>query len=162
MFTIENGKFYFIKDEFFEKVNDKTILLNKDNGIKRPCYYCFRDYNNDKLIWFIPISSKVEKYKRIYEYKFNKFKKVDTIVFGKINDRETAFLIQNMFPTTEKYIQEKYVQKNKDVEIAYSLRKEIEDKANLVLKLAERGEKVVFTNIVKIKKILLEELENKK
>lgn len=36
MFTIENGKFYFIKDEFFEKINDKTILLNKDNGIKRP------------------------------------------------------------------------------------------------------------------------------
>ena len=136
MFKIENGKFYFIKDEFFGKVSDNTILTNKTNGNKRPCYYCFRDYNNDKIIWFIPISSKVDKYKKIYEYKIKKYKKVDTIVFGKINDKETAFLIQNMFPITEKYIEEKYVQNNKDVEITYRLRKEIEYKANYILRLA--------------------------
>ncbi|MGN1302007.1 MAG: type III toxin-antitoxin system CptIN family toxin [Clostridia bacterium] len=156
---IENGKFYFIKDDFFEKINDKTMLLNKDDGNKRPCYYCFRDCNNDDLIWFVPISSKVEKYKRIYEYKIEKFKRVDTIVFGKINGKERVFLIQNMFPIIEKYIQEKYIQNNKDVEITHSLRKEIEEKANYVLKLAERGKKVVFTDIVKIKKMLLEELK---
>ncbi len=161
MFNIENGKFYFVKDEFFEKVNDNTILTNKSNGNRRPCYYCFKDYKNDKLIWFVPISSKVEKYKKIYEYKKDKFKKVDTIVFGRINDNETAFLIQNMFPVTEKYIQEKYVQNNKDVVITYSLRKEIENKANYILKLAERGKKVVFTDIIRIKRILLKELENR-
>ena len=160
MINIENGKFYFIKDEFFETVNDRSILTNKVNGNKRPCYYCFRDYNNDKLIWFVPISSKIEKYKKIYEYKINKFKKVDTIVFGKINDKETAFLIQNMFPVTDKYIKEKYVQNNKDVLITYSLRKEIETKANYILKLVECGKKVVFTDIIKIKEILLKELEN--
>ena len=155
---IEEGKFYFIKDEFFKKINDKTMLLNKDNGNKRPCYYCFRDYNNDDLIWFVPISSKVEKYQKIYEYKIEKFKKVDTIVFGKINGKERVFLIQNMFPIIEKYIQEKYIQNNKDVEITHSLRTEIEEKAKYVLNLAERGKKVVFTDIVKIKKKLLEEL----
>lgn len=157
---IENGKFYFVKDEFFEKINDKTILLNKENGNKRPCYYCFRDYDNNGIIWFVPISSKVEKYKKIYNYKISKFKKVDTIVFGKVNGRERTFLIQNMFPITEKYIQEKYIQNNKDVEITYTLGKEIEEKANQVLKLAERGKKVIFTNIIKIKEILLNEIEN--
>lgn len=158
---IENGKFYFVKDEFFEKINDKTILLNKENGNKRPCYYCFRDYDNNGIIWFVPISSKVEKYKKIYNYKISKFKKVDTIVFGKVNGRERTFLIQNMFPITEKYIQEKYIQNNKDVEITYTLGKEIEEKANQVLKLAERGKKVIFTNIIKIKEILLNEIENR-
>ena len=158
---IENGKFYFVKDEFFENINDKTMLLNKEGGNKRPCYYCFRDYDNNGIIWFIPISSKVDKYKKIYEYKTNKFEKVDTIVFGKINGKERAFLIQNMFPIIEKYIQEKYIQNKKDVEITYTLGKEIEEKANYILKLAQRGKKVVFTDIVKIKEILLEDLKNK-
>ena len=39
---IDVGKFYFIKDEFFEIVNDKELTKNKENGIKRPCYYCFK------------------------------------------------------------------------------------------------------------------------
>ena len=47
-----------------------------------------------------------------------------------------------------------------DVEITYTLRKEIENKANYILKLAEKGKKVVFTDIVRIKEILLKELKN--
>lgn len=159
MFKIEKGKFYFIKDEFFNKINVKNLLMNKDNGNKRPCYYCFKDKDNDKLIWFIPISSKIEKYKKIYNYKLNKYGKVDTIVFGKVNNDERAFLIQNMFPITEKYIQEKYKRNNKDVEITYTLREEIDKKANFILSLAEIGKKVIFIDVVKIKQILLNELE---
>lgn len=156
---IEKGKFYFVKDSYFNKINDGSILLNKDNGNKRPCYYCFEDKDNNNLIWFIPISSKVDKYKRIYNYKLNKLGKVDTIVFGKVNNDERAFLIQNMFPVTEKYIEMKYMRNNMDVEITYSLMKEIEYKANLILSLARLGKKVVFTNIIKIERILLEEIE---
>ncbi len=69
-------------------------------------------------------------------------------------------MIQNMFPVTVKYIEEKYKRNNEDVEITYTLRKEIEDKANFILKLAEQGKKVVFTDILKVKEILLEELKN--
>lgn len=160
MLKIEDGRFYFIKDDFFRTVNDKTILLNKDNGNKRPCYYCFKDYKNDELIWFIPISSKVDKYKKIFNYKLNKFGKVDTIVFGKVNSDERVFLIQNMFPVTIKYIEEKYKRNNIDVKITYTLRKEIEEKANFILKLAEQGKRVVFTDIFRIKEILLNESKN--
>ena len=161
MHNVENGKFYFIKDEFFQKINDKMILLNKDNGNKRPCYYCFEDDKNKGLFWLIPISSKTEKYKKIYEYKLNKFGKVDTLVFGKVNKDIRAFLIQNMFPIIEKYIQEKYIRNNIDVEITYKLKKEIERKAKFILSLAEKGSKVVFTDINKIREILLDELKNK-
>ena len=48
----------------FEKVKDKELLQNKSNGNKRPCYFCFKDIHNNNLIWFVPISSKIEKYKR--------------------------------------------------------------------------------------------------
>ena len=44
-------------------------MKNKENGMKRPCYYCFKSKENDKIIWFIPVSTKIEKYKKIYDNK---------------------------------------------------------------------------------------------
>lgn len=66
---VENGKFYFIKDEFFDIFKGYKLMVNKENGNKRPCYFCFNDLENKEIIWFVPISSKVEKYKSIYEDK---------------------------------------------------------------------------------------------
>lgn len=34
--NIEEGKFYFIKNEFFDKFNNKEMCLNKKDGNKRP------------------------------------------------------------------------------------------------------------------------------
>jgi hypothetical protein len=112
---IDVGKFYFIKDEFFEIVNDRELMKNKENSIKRPCYYCFKSKENEKIIWFIPVSTKIEKYKKIYDKKIQKQKElrknpsVDTIVFGYVANTYSTFLIQNMFPVTEKYIECKYI-----------------------------------------------------
>ena len=66
---VENGKFYFIKDEFFDIFKDYKIMQNKENGNKRPCYFCFNDSENKEIIWFVPISSKIDKYKTIFENK---------------------------------------------------------------------------------------------
>ena len=33
--VIEDGKFYFIKDEFFDVFKDYGLMENKDGGIKR-------------------------------------------------------------------------------------------------------------------------------
>lgn len=159
MIKIEEGKFYFLKDSFFERMKDSNLVQNKDNGNKRPCYYCFRDKKEDELIWFVPISSKVSKYKKIYEEKLKKYKRVDTLVFGKLNGEERVFLIQNMFPTIEKYIEEIYVRKSEDVTITYTLERQIKEKANLVLEIAKKGKKVIFPDIMKIKETLLKELE---
>ena len=40
---IENGKFYFIKDEFFNIFKEYELMKNKENGNKRPCYFGFND-----------------------------------------------------------------------------------------------------------------------
>ncbi len=111
--NIKAGNFYFIKDEFFELIKDKELMVNKENGYMRPCYYCFKDNRNNGLYWFIPVSSKVEKYKAIYDKKLVRYKRVDTITFGYIYGRKSAFLIQNMFPTTMEYIKEQYIKQNK-------------------------------------------------
>ncbi len=39
---IKEGYFYFIKDNFFNIIDDSELIKNKENGIKRPCYYCFK------------------------------------------------------------------------------------------------------------------------
>ena len=86
---------------------------------------------------------------------------VDTIAFSYVEGEERAFLIQNMFPTTRKYIVEKYVRQNRDVKVNEKFKKELESKANKVLILVEKGNnKIVFPDIKNIKEILLKDLEN--
>lgn len=69
---IEIGYFYFIKDSFFDFVDDIELMKNKSTGTKRPCYFCFRSKENDNIIWFIPISTKICKYKKVYDNKIKK------------------------------------------------------------------------------------------
>lgn len=111
---------------------------------------------NEEIIWFVPISSKVEKYKAIYENKKKIRKKVYNFVFGK----EKAFLIQNVFPTTEEYIESKYQNKKQDVEITEVLKQEIIDTSVNVIKLAKKGISIPFYDIIEMKNILLKMLED--
>ena len=151
---IEDGKFYFIKDEFFHVFKDYGLMVNKENGNKRPCYFCFNDLENKEIIWFVPISSKVEKYKSIYEDKKKVRKKVYNFVFGKVLGKEKAFLIQNIFPTIEEYIESKYQNKMQDVEITETLKQEIIETSMNVIKLAQKGINISFYDIIEMKKIL--------
>lgn len=155
--VIEDGKFYFIKDEFFDVFQDYGLMENKDSGTKRPCYFCFRDRKNKEIIWFVPISTKYEKYKKIYDNKKLKSgnKTVYNFVFGNVLGKKAVFLIQNIFPTTEKYIEEKYTNANKDVEIPTIVRNEIIKTSLRVVRLAECGINIPFYDIIEMKNILL-------
>ena len=98
--------FYVIRDEFFEYMADPYLKGNKAGN--RPHYYCFEDEVTG-IYWMIPLSSRVDKYRRIMEKKINMGKPCDIIHIVKLDDsRESAFLIQDMFPITEKYIEREY------------------------------------------------------
>lgn len=155
---IENGKFYFISNTFIQKYGIKYNLMeNKETGTKRPCYFCFKDRNDEHIIWFVPISKQYEKYKSIYEKKKQKIHREPlNFVFGIVKDENAVFLIQNMFPTTTKYIEEKYQVKNNDVTISMPLQKEIIEKAESVLRLEEKGIHVAFSNLIDFKRELLD------
>ena len=58
--------FYIIKDNFFNIFNDPFLKGNKQGN--RPHYYCFED-SKTGIYWIIPMSSKLEKYKRIIKNK---------------------------------------------------------------------------------------------
>lgn len=89
---IEDGKFYFINDEFFNIFKDYGLMVNKENGNKRPCYFCFKDRQNKEIVWFVPISTKYDKYKRIYDTKKLKSgkKPVYNFVFGNVLGKEAT------------------------------------------------------------------------
>ena len=153
--VIEDGKFYFIKDEFFDLFKDYKLMENKEGGNKRPCYFCFRDRKNKEIVWFVPISTKYEKYKKIYEYKKQKQRRVYNFVFGEVVGKKSVFLIQNIFPTTEEYVLEKYITENKDVEIALNVRNKVIAYSRQVIMKAEQGINIPFYNILDMEKVLL-------
>lgn len=154
---IEVGHFYFIKDDFFNIIDDQELMKNKESGNKRPCYYCIKSKENDGIIWFIPISTKVDKYERIYKNKIQKqielgkAPSIDTIVFGYVANTYSTFLIQNMFPVTEEYIESQYIKNKVSITLSNKLQTEIIYKANKVLNLYKHGMKnIIFPDIDKI------------
>lgn len=155
--VIEDGKFYFIKDEFFGLFKDYKLMENKEGGTRRPCYFCFRDRIDKEIIWFVPISTKYEKYKRIYENKKvkNGNRPVYNFVFGNVLGKDAVFLIQNIFPTVEKYVKEKYVTSNVDVEISSDMRDRIIRISYRVLRLAQEGIHIPFYDVIEMKEFLL-------
>jgi len=149
--------FYFIKDEFYTFIDDPFLMKNKENGCKRPCFLAIKTDN--KIIWMIPVSSKTEKFEKIYKRKVDKYGYCNTIVLGKLLGRDCAFLIQNMFPITEKFIESQYIQKsnNVPVRIENNIASEIIIKFKNVLALTRKGAKgLVFPNIIEIENKLKE------
>lgn len=154
---VQTGYLYHIKDEFFDKINSKGLMINHDNGHSRPSYLAIKD--ND-ILWFIPLSTKVDKYKAIIEKKVKKYGSCRTILIKKIAEREQAILIQNAFPTLEKYIQNRHTIDGKSVRISTAVEREIIDNFKYMLSLKENGLNLFFTNIDKIKTQMLEEINN--
>ena len=50
---IDVGYFYFIKDSFFDIMDDPELMKNKESGNKRPCYYCIKVKNMIILYWIM-------------------------------------------------------------------------------------------------------------
>jgi len=152
---VQTGYLYHIKDEFFDKINNKGLMINHENGHSRPSYLAIKD--ND-ILWFIPLSTKVDKYKIIIEKKVKKYGACRTILIKKIAGREQAILIQNAFPTLEKYIQSRHTIDGKLVYISSSVEREIIDNFKYMLSLKGNGLNLFFTDIDSIKNQMLEEL----
>lgn len=136
--------FYIIKDKFFEDVEDPYLKGNKDGN--RPHYYCFED-SEAEIFWMIPLSSKISKYKKIVEKKEKEGKPCDIIHIVKLDDnRESAFLIQDMFPVTSEYIEREYtISGNHLMVTSEHVVKTINQKAKKVLKMLKKGVKFTPT-----------------
>lgn len=159
--AMNTGHFYYIEDQYFIDFPDDKLMRNKERvdgkPHDRPCFYAFKDEGTG-LYWMIPFSSQVEKFRGYYNSKVARYGKCDTITFGEVLGFEKAFLIQNMCPITEKYIKNEYIDGRASVPVRIDGRFEAEliNKAKRVLALQRKGVKLIFPDVLKIEKELLD------
>lgn len=156
--NVSVGKSYHIKDSFFTLVNDSKLMSNKEGGKYRPHFFFFADPSVEGIYWAIPQSSKVYKFRTIIQQKIDKYGKCNTIVIGSFAGTDNAFLIQNMFPIIEKYVDHEHTVGGIGVNIHDNLSTEIISNAMEVLALHKRGYKLIFTDIDRIYEIMKNEL----
>lgn len=154
---VKTGYIYHIKDEFFDKINDKGLMINHENGRARPTYFTIKDKD---ILWFIPLSSKIAKYQPIIDKKIKKYGSCRSIMIDEIANKKSVILLQNAFPTLEKYIDHPHTKNGAPLRVADNLKDEILDNFNALLALKKQGTNLFFPDIDKIKEIMLEELKN--
>ncbi|MFR2989001.1 MAG: type III toxin-antitoxin system CptIN family toxin [Faecalibacillus sp.] len=132
------------------------MKTNKETT-QRPHYYAFED-NTTGLLWVIPCSSQIDKYKNIIKNKIEKHKKHDHIQIIKVNGIEEAFLFQDMFPITKEYILNPYIKQDVFMEIK-DVQKltDIEKNAKKIINLMRHGVKFTPTqpDVMRIEQMLI-------
>lgn len=153
---VQTGYIYHIKDEFFNKINDDGLMINHENGHSRPTYFTIKDKD---ILWFIPLSSKVSKYKSIIDKKIEKYGNCKSIMISEIANEKTVILLQNAFPTLEKYIDHPHIVDGKPLKVIDTLKEEILGNFKYLIALKKEGRNLFFTDIDKIREIMLNELK---
>lgn len=153
---IITGYLYHIKDDFFDKLKNYGLMINHENGHSRPSYLAIKD--ND-ILRFIPLSTKVSKYKPMIENKIKKYDSCKTIMIKRIAGRNQVILIQNAFPTLEKYVKNLHTVEGKPIQIANSIKKEIINNFESTISLKEKGINLFFNDIDKIIDVINNEIK---
>ena len=153
---IITGYLYHIKDDFFDKLKNYGLMINHENGHSRPSYLAIKDKD---ILWFIPLSTKVSKYKPMIENKRKKYGSCKTIMIKRIAGRNQVILIQNAFPTLEKYVKNLHTVEGKPIQIANSIKKEIINNFESTISLKEKGINLFFTDIDKIMDVINNEIK---
>lgn len=152
---VKTGYLYHIKDEFFDIVNDEGLMTNHERGKKRPTYFTIKDGD---ILWFIPLSSKIDKYQKIVDRKTKKYGFCNTIIIDEVLEGKAAILIQNAFPTLEKYIDHVHTLNGKPAKVPTLLRQKIISNFESMIEMKEHGTNLFFTDIDRIKNMMEEEL----
>lgn len=137
-------------------------MQNKENGTYRPTFLCLRDTRNEGLLWMVPMSTRVEKFKAIRDKQQAKYEKCLTIVIGEFDGRKAAFLLQNMFPITEKYLDHIHTRNGNPVPVKYIIAQEVRSNMQRLRQLINRGKKVVFPDVQRLEKLMLAELQTER
>lgn len=140
MFNMVECGFYILKDAFFDTMNDPYLKNNKEGS--RPFYYCVKGEKDGKdIYWMIPLSSRIEKYQKIIDNKVASGKPCDGIYITKLpSGTDSVFLIQDIFPVTDMYIDRSYTLGGNPLVLPYEEEIAIINrKARKVLSLIKRG-----------------------
>lgn len=77
------------------------------------------------------------------------------LILGEFDGQNAAFLIQNMFPVTENYIDHIHTKNGNPVPVKRELQRVIRKNVKSFLALNKKGIKVTFTDITRLEQLLL-------
>jgi hypothetical protein len=154
---IKPGYVYHIKDTYFDAAKDDKLMRNYEGGAYRPTYFCIKD-EKTSLLWVIPMSTRVEKYTAIVQKDIDRYGACMKIVIGEYASVGAAFLLQNMFPILPKYIDHIHMVRHNPVPVNTRLQAIIDRNFRELLRLHRRGVKIVFPDITRLGKLMLDEL----
>jgi len=153
------GYVYHIKDSYFDVANDDTLMRNYEGGAYRPTYFCIRD-NSTNLLWVIPMSSKIDKYQLIIDKEMDRYGRCIKVLIARYGSGQSAFLLQNMFPILPKYIDHIHTIAKSPLPVNIVVQREIEKRFKEIKRLYSRGIKMIFTDVVRLEKLMLDEFES--
>lgn len=156
---IKEGYLYHISVDFFKLVDDPNLSVNHTGIHSRPSYFLVKDKD---LLWFIPLSTKIDKYKKIVENKKQKYGKCNTILIRKIANKENAILIQNAFPTLSNFLSHPHTINGKPYRVPTGIQREIKNNFDELMKLKKSGINLFFTDVDKITLLMNQELKAQK
>ena len=99
------------------------------------------------------------KYKKIIDNKIERYGFCNTIIIRKIADKDAAILLQNAFPTLEKYIDHIHTVDGVPLNVPTDLQNEIKNLFKNMIGLKKRGTNLFFTDIDSLKKKMIDEIE---
>ena len=92
----------------------------------------------------------MEKYRTISQRMIDRHGECLTIVIGTYDGRKAAFLLQNMFPITEEYIDHVHTMNGNPVPVSRAIRNKIEAKRGKLMALLGRGKSLLYTDLRKM------------
>jgi len=110
---IIDGHFYFLKENYLQKHQDKTLMSTHKPTGRRP-FYCVSDAERPDIKWMIPLSTNISKWSNIIKQKRINNEDYSLIVINRIKDHDklSTFLIQNACPCLEYDIDDEWKDKN--------------------------------------------------
>ena len=156
--------FYIIKDEFFNKFEEKGSIFKYNKNASRPTYCCFEDKLYKGLYWAVPTGTlKTKNIDRI-----ECFMSCTSDIRGSYyhigyTNQKAIFYISSAFPITDKYIERAYTVQNKPLELKrQAMIKEIKGKLLKILSYENHNPNHLETHITDIRTVLIEELADNK
>jgi hypothetical protein len=146
---------YIIADEYFVDFPNVRHMSNKHES--RPYYLAVKNENG--IIWVVPLSSQVDKYKAKISEDTKKHGESLFYYIARMKGRDSAFLVGNAIPVIERYIKKPFtvkgepfvIQDKKDV-------KKVKSKLSRYLTMVRNGKMKPVVDILSIERKLLDSL----
>lgn len=154
---VETNGLCIISDEYFADFPSVRHMSNKHES--RPYYLAVAEENG--IVWTVPLSSQVEKYRAKIRADEEKHGECIFYYVTRVKGRQSAFLIGNVIPVTEKYIKKPFTIQGIPfvIEDKRDIRK-IQSKLKRYLTMVRYGKMRPAVNVLEIERVLINRMAN--